>query len=62
MPPDIPGLQAVLTSGDPWKREDAVDALGESQRLEAVPVLSMTLEDADEDVREAAVDADNNRT
>ncbi len=52
----------ALMSGYSSEREGAVDALGESQRPEAVPPLRLALEDADEDVREAAVDADNNRT
>jgi HEAT repeat protein len=59
---DIPSLQVALMSGDSSEREDAVDALGESRRLEAVPLLRLALKDADEDVREAAIDADNNRT
>jgi hypothetical protein len=57
MPPDMRRLQAALTSGDSSEREDAVDALGESKRLEAVPLLRLALKDADEDVREAAVEA-----
>ena len=57
MPTDIPRLQAALTSEDSSEREDAVDALGENRRLEAVSPLSMALEDPDEDVREAAVEA-----
>ena len=44
-------------SQDPRKREEAAEALGETRRPEAVELLSMALEDADEDVREAAVDA-----
>jgi hypothetical protein len=36
-------------SGDSSEREDAVDALGESKRLDAVPLLGLALED--EDVR-----------
>ncbi len=31
--------------------------MGESKRPEAIPILRLALEDADEDVREAAVDA-----
>ena len=57
VPPDIRSLQVALMSGDSSEREDAVDALGESKRLKAVPVLRLALEDVDEDVREAAVDA-----
>ncbi|MBC8217274.1 MAG: HEAT repeat domain-containing protein [Planctomycetes bacterium] len=57
VPTDIPRLQAAMTSEDPRKREEAVDALGESLHPEAVPLLRLALEDADEDVREAAVDA-----
>ena len=57
MPTDIPRLQVALMREDSSQREDAVDALGESKRVEAVPVLRLALEDADEDVREAAVDA-----
>ena len=57
VPTDIPSLQVALMSGDSSEREDAVDALGESQRLEAVAVLRLALEDVDEDVREAAIDA-----
>ena len=45
----------ALMSEDSSERVDAVDALGESKRLEAVPLLRLALED--EDVREAAVDA-----
>ena len=44
-------------SADSSEREDAVDALGESRCLEAVPLLRLALEDADEDVREEAVEA-----
>ncbi len=62
MPTDIPRLQVALMSEDSSEREDAVDALGESGRPEAVEFLRLALEDRDEDVREAAVDADNNRT
>ena len=57
MPTDIPRLQAALTSEDSSEREDAVDALGESRRPEAVEPLSLPLQDEDEDVREAAVAA-----
>ncbi len=62
VPPDIRRLEAALMSGDSSEREDAVDALGESRRPEAVELLRLALKDADEDVREAAIDADNNRT
>jgi len=44
-------------SEDSSEREDAVHALGETRRPEAVELLSMALQDADEDVREVAVDA-----
>ena len=57
MPTDIPRLQAALTSEDSSEREDAVHALGESRRPEAVEPLSLALQDEDEDVREAAVAA-----
>ncbi len=36
---------------------DAVDALGESRRPEAAPLLRVALKYADEDVREAAIAA-----
>jgi len=49
VPTDIPSLEAALASGDSSEREDAVDALGESKRLDAVPLLGLALED--EDVR-----------
>ncbi len=52
----------ALMREDSSEREDAVDALGESRRPEAVELLRLALKDADEDVREAAIDADNNRT
>ncbi len=52
---DNPSLQAALTSEDPRKREEAAEALGETRRPEVVGLLSMAMEDADEDVREAAV-------
>ena len=45
----------ALMREDSSEREDAVDALGESKRPEAIELLSLALEDADEDVREAAV-------
>ena len=41
---------------DSSERDDAVDALGESKRPEAIELLSLALKDADEDVREAAVE------
>ena len=52
----------ALMSEESSEREDAVHALGESRRLEALSLLRLALKDVDEDVREAAVDADNNRT
>ena len=57
VPPGIPSLQVALMSEDSSAREDAVDALGESGRPEAIEFLSLALEDEDEDVREAAIDA-----
>ena len=54
---DIRRLQVVLMSEDPGEREDAVDALGESGRPEAVAPLRLALADEDEDVREAAIAA-----
>ncbi len=54
---DIRRLQVALTSEDPGEREDAVDALGESGRPEAVAPLRLALADEDEDVREAAIAA-----
>ena len=47
----------ALMREDSSEREDAVDALGESWRPEAVELLRLALEDPDEGVREAAVDA-----
>ncbi len=52
---DISTLEAALWSDDSWEREEAVEALGESKRPEAVAPLSLALEDEDEDVREAAI-------
>ncbi len=57
VPPDIRNLQVALMSEDSSEREDAVDALGESWRPEAIEPLRLALEDPDEDVREAAVEA-----
>jgi hypothetical protein len=54
---DIRRLQVALTSEDPGEREDAVDALGESGRPEAVAPLKLALKDEDEDVRESAIAA-----
>ncbi len=54
---DIRRLHVALTSEDPGEREDAVDALGESGRPEAVAPLRLALADEDEDVREAAIAA-----
>lgn len=52
---DIPRLQAALTSADSSEREEAVEALGESGRPEAVAPLSLALADEDVDVRKAAI-------
>ena len=52
---DISRLQAALSSGDAADREEAVEALGESGRPEAVAPLRLALADKDEDVREAAI-------
>ena len=54
---DSPKIEAALTSDDALDRMDAVEALGESGRPEAVVPLSLALEDEDEDVREAAITA-----
>lgn len=52
---EISRLQAALSSEDAGDREEAVDALGESGRPEAVAPLRLALADQDEDVREAAI-------
>jgi len=57
VPTDIPRLQVALMREDSSERENAVHALGESKRLEAVELLTLALKDADEDVRAAAVAA-----
>ena len=54
---EISRLQAALSSEDAGDREEAVDALGENGRPEAVAPLRLALADQDEDVREAAIDA-----
>ncbi len=54
---DIQRLQVTLMSEDPGERAEAVEALGESERPEAVTHLSVALADEDEDVREAAIAA-----
>ena len=43
----------ALMREDSSEREDAVDALGASSRPEAVELLRLALEDADEDGRES---------
>ncbi|MCH7749745.1 MAG: HEAT repeat domain-containing protein [Acidobacteria bacterium] len=52
-------MRAVLESADdPWDREDAVEALAESEQPDvAVPLLRMALTDRDEYVRLSAVEA-----
>ncbi len=52
---DISRLQAALSSGGAAVREEAVEALGESGRPEAVAPLRLALADKDEDVRDAAI-------
>lgn len=52
-----PTANAMLTSSDPWEREEAVEALGKQGQPEAVEVLGLALEDASEEVREAAIHA-----
>ena len=54
---DSPKIEAALTSDDALDRMDAIEALGESGRPEAVEPLSLALKDEDEDVREAAITA-----
>ncbi len=54
---DLALLRAALRSDDSWEREDAVEALGEIGRPEAVLFLRQALTDQDEDVREAAIAA-----
>lgn len=55
--PDSGIVQAALQSPDPDEREDAVDALGESGRPDAIASLSLALADENADVRDAAIDA-----
>ncbi len=52
---NIRRLRAALTSADSWEREEAVQALEESGRPEAVALLRVAVKDQDEDVREAAI-------
>ena len=56
---DVWQMRAVLESADdPWDREDAVEALAESEQPDvAVPLLRMALADRDEYVRLSAVEA-----
>jgi len=54
---DFALLQAALRSDDSWEREDAVEALGDIGRPEAVQFLRQALRDEDGDVREAAIAA-----
>ncbi len=54
---DFALLRAALRSDDSWEREDAVEALAEIGRPEAVQFLRPALRDEDEDVREAAIAA-----
>jgi hypothetical protein len=54
--PEDRDLDAMLASEDPNEREDAVEALAESGRPDALELLGLSLGDVDEDVREAAID------
>lgn len=56
---DVWRMRAVLESADdPWEREDAVEALAESEQPDiAVPSLRMALADRDKYVRLSAVEA-----
>jgi HEAT repeat protein len=54
--PNDRSLDELLASEDSNERENAVDALAESGRPDALELLGLSLGDADEDVREAAID------
>ena len=55
--PEDSTAKTLLTSSDPWEREDAAEALGDRRQPEAIEVLGLALQDENEEVREAAIHA-----